>query len=171
MNSREEQFKQIVNEFQDVLYRLCWSYVNTEDDCKDLFQIILVKVWRNLHTFKNRSSLSTWLYRLAVNTSIDYIRTTRRYQNSFSTTDLADIHLIDSTTDSEKNYLHSEKLELLHTCIGRLSFVDKTLVLLYLEELSYKEIAEILGISEKNVSVKLVRIKKLLQSYFKDFET
>ncbi len=170
MNSKEEKFTQIVREYRDKIYRLCWSYMDNEDDRKDLQQIILVKVWQNLDRFEGKSSPSTWLYRLAVNASIDYARKNNRYRRYFSNAEVADMGAIDPACDSEENYIRSEALQLLHTYINRLSFVDKTLVLLYLEDLSYKEIAQIVGITEKNVSVKLVRIKKSMRRYAEDYE-
>ena len=114
--------------------------------------------------------MSTWIYRLSVNASIDYLRQNKKYVRLAPQTDISNINIIDTSNDVEKNVLQSENIELLNKCINLLSFVDKTLVYFYLEDLKYKEIAEILGITEKNVSVKLVRIKKILKKFFRDFE-
>jgi RNA polymerase sigma-70 factor (ECF subfamily) len=84
--------------------------------------------------------------------------------------DISNLSIIDTSNDVEKNLLLSENLKLLYRCINQLSLIDRTLVYFYLEDLKYREIAAILGISEKNVSVKLHRIKKLLKQYFKDLE-
>jgi len=170
MKKKEEIFKRILLDYQDKIYRLCWSYVQDDADRKDLFQNILLKIWNSLDSFKDKSSVSTWIFRISVNTSIDFVRKNNSVKHSSPEIDISNLNIIDSSSDVEKNYLISENIELLYKCINRLSFIDRTLVYFYLEDLKYREIAEILGISEKNVSVKLHRIKKLLQQYFKDFE-
>ena len=170
MYTKEEIFKRILFDYQDKIYRLCWSYVQNEDDRKDLFQNILLKIWKNLDSFKDDSSISTWIFRLSVNTSIDYMRQNKKMKRLSTQINLSKLNLIDKSNDIEKNLLLSENLKLLYQCINQLSFIDRTLIYFYLEDLKYREIAEIIGISEKNVSVKLVRIKKLLKEYFQDFE-
>lgn len=170
MENKETIFKKILSDYQDRIYRLCWSYVQNEDDRKDLYQNILLKIWKNLNSFKSQSSLSTWIFRLSVNTSIDYIRKRKKSNRFSSPLDITNLDIIDKSNDIEINIIMSENLQLLNKCLKRLSFLDRILVYFYLEDLKYREIADILGISEKNVSVKLVRVKKLLQSYFKDFE-
>jgi len=170
MTSKEEKFRQIVIDYQDKIYRLCWSYVQNEDDRKDLLQNILIRIWKSLDSFKDKSSLSTWIFRLTINTSIDFIRRNKKNNRLSTQTDISDLNIVDHSNDVEKSLIISENIVLLHKFINQLSFVDKTLVYFYLEDLKYKEIADILGISEKNVSVKLYRIKKILKKYFKDFE-
>lgn len=170
MKSKEKTFERILVDYQDKIYRLCWSYIQNEDDRKDLLQNILIKIWKNLESFNEKSSLSTWIYRLSVNTSIDYMRQSKKHNYLSTNTNISNLNVVDNSNNVEENFVLSENLKLLHKCINQLSFIDKTLTNLYLENLKYREIAEIIGISEKNVSVKLYRIKKLLRKYFKDLE-
>ena len=170
MQSKEKTFERILVDYQDKIYRLCWSYIQNEDDRKDLLQNILIKIWKNLESFNEKSSLSTWIYRLSVNTSIDYMRQSKKHNHLSTNTNISNLNVVDNSNNVEEYFVLSENLKLLHKCINQLSFIDKTLTNLYLENLKYREIAEIIGISEKNVSVKLYRIKKLLRKYFKDLE-
>ena len=170
MSNKETIFEQIISEYQHKIYRLCWSYVQNEDDRNDLFQTILLKIWNNLDSFKDNSSLGTWIFRLSVNTSIDYIRKNKNLAHMSTHVDISNLSIIDTSNDVEKNLLLSENLKLLYRCINQLSVIDRTLIYFYLEDLKYREIADILGISEKNVSVKLHRIKKILKQHFKDLE-
>jgi len=170
MKSKEKTFERILMDYQDKIYRLCWSYIQNEEDRKDLLQNILIKIWKNLESFNEKSSLSTWIYRLSVNTSIDYMRQSKKHNYLSTNTNISNLNIVDNSNNVEENFVLSENLKLLYKCINQLSFIDKTLTNLYLENLKYREIAEIIGISEKNVSVKLYRIKKLLRKYFKDLE-
>jgi RNA polymerase sigma-70 factor (ECF subfamily) len=168
MKDKEDFFRSIVSEHQDRIYRLCWSYVQNRDDRKDLYQNILIKMWKGLDSLQDKSSVSTWIFRLSVNTSIDYIRRNKKHRSISSDIDITNVNIIDRTNDIEGNLILSENIKILHNFINQLSFIDKTLIYFYLEDLKYREIAEILGISEKNVSIKLHRIKRLLKEYFKD---
>ena len=170
MKDKKDFFRSIVSEHQDRIYRLCWSYAQNREDRKDLFQAILIKIWNGLSSLQNRSTVSTWIFRLSVNTSIDYLRRNKKHKTISTDMDIADANVIDRTNDIEGNLILSENIKILHKFIGQLSFIDRTLIYLYLEDLKYREIAEILGISEKNVGIKLHRIKKLLKEYFKDIE-
>ena len=170
MDKKEKIFKRILIDYQDRIYRLCWSYAQNEDDRKDLFQNILLKIWKNLDSFQGKSSLSTWIFRLSVNTSIDYMRQHQKLRRLSVEIDVSYLDIIDKSHNVEKNVLLSENIMLLHKFISQLSFIDRTLVYFYIEDLKYSEIAHILGISEKNVSVKVFRVKEKLKRYFKDFE-
>jgi RNA polymerase sigma-70 factor (ECF subfamily) len=170
MKDKEDHFRRIVTDYQDRIYRLCWSYVQDQEDRKDIYQSILIKIWNGIDSFQEKSSLSTWIYRLSVNASIDYIRKNKKHKILDREVDLSNVNIADKTTDIEESIIVSENIENLHKFIRQLSFIDKTLIFFYLEDLKYFEIAEILGISEKNVSIKLHRIKSLLKQYFKDLE-
>lgn len=170
MKNKEKTFEQILIDYQDKIYRLCWSYIRNEEDRKDLLQNIFMKIWKNLESFNEESSLSTWIYRLSVNTSIDYMRQNKRHRYVSASTNISNLPIVDQSNNVEENFVLSENVKRLHECISQLSFIDKTLTNLYLENLKYREIAGIIGISEKNVSVKLHRIKKWLRSRIKDLE-
>jgi len=105
------------------------------------------------------------VYRISVNASIDFLRR----EDNHKKIDIDDIEVIDNSKNIEKDLILSEKTKFMYLCISKLAFVDKTIISLYLEDLSYREISEIVGISEKNVSVKLSRIKKKLNNCLKDY--
>jgi RNA polymerase sigma-70 factor (ECF subfamily) len=104
--------------------------------------------------------VGTWIYRISVNTCIDFIRKKKSNPDLSSIARINNEQIIDDNENIEKNYFKDERLTILHRCINRLSVIERTLISLYLEELKYSEIAEIIGISEKNVSVRISRIKK-----------
>jgi RNA polymerase sigma-70 factor (ECF subfamily) len=170
MNTREERFKSLILEYQDKLYRFCYSQTSNKDDRKDLYQEILVRIWKGLDSFQHKSSISTWLFRLAVNTSIDFLRKSKNQNHNTTSIRIQDIEIADKSNNIESDLILSESIKFMFECINRLSFLDRTLISLYLEDLTYKEIAEVVGISEKNVSVKLHRIKKSLNQQLKDLE-
>jgi len=164
MEKQEEIFKTVVNDFQDKIYRLCWIYVQDDSECDDLMQEIYIKIWRNLKNFRNQSVLGTWIYKVAVNTCIDFHRGKSK-QNTIHLEKIDYDRITDEEKDVEKILIESEKLQILQLCIQKLSEIEKTIIALYLEELKYSEIAEIIGISEKNVSVKISRIRNKMKSF------
>jgi RNA polymerase sigma-70 factor (ECF subfamily) len=164
MEKQEELFRVIVTEFQDKIYRLCWIYVQNDSVCDDLMQDIYVKIWRNLKKFKKQSALGTWIYRVVVNTCIDFIR--KKNTNKTVNLDRIDYERIaDGEKDVENRIIEYEKMQILQHCIQKLTEIEKAIIALYLEELKYHEIAEIIGISEKNVGVKISRIKNKMKSF------
>jgi len=168
MEKKDKIFLTILPKYQDMIYRLCCSYVEDTDTRKDLYQNILIRLWRGLKTFENRSSIGTWVYRIAVNTSLDFLRKEYKNRKINKHVDINDENLPDKANNIEESFIISEKTELMYKCINRLTFIDKTIISLYLEELSYREIAYIIGITEKNVGVKLHRIKKNLNQCLRD---
>jgi RNA polymerase sigma-70 factor (ECF subfamily) len=168
METREIKFKTIISDYQDMIYRLCCSYVEDVDIRKDLYQNILIRIWRGLASFEKRSSISTWVYRISVNTGIDFLR--KEVNNTYTSkhVDINNIEITDKISDMEENLIQSEKTKYMYKCINTLSYIDKTIISLYLEDLTYREIADIVGISVKNISVKLYRIKKQLTKCLKD---
>jgi len=153
-----------------MIYRLCCSYINESDLRKDLFQNILIRIWRGLNSFENRSSIKTWVYRISVNTCVDFLRREAGNKYISKHMDINDIEVTDRSGNLDEDLVFSEKIAFLYRCINKLTLIDKTVITLYLEDLSYKEISVIVGISEKNVSVKLFRIKKKLNKYLREYE-
>lgn len=168
MDDKDKNYKQIISENQDMIFRLCCSYVMDTDLRKDLFQNILIRIWKGLNSFEHRSSIKTWIYRISVNTSIDFLRKHEKDNQASKSIDLNNIELIDKSTNLEEDLIISEKTQFIYKCINQLSFIEKTIITLYLEDLSYKEISEIVGISEKNVGVRLTRIKNNINKCLKD---
>jgi RNA polymerase sigma-70 factor (ECF subfamily) len=169
MGKKEKKFKTIISDYQDMIYRLCCSYVENGDIREDLYQNILIRLWKGLDSFANRSSVSTWVYRISVNTSLDFLRTEYKSKLTTKHIDINDIDITDKSNNLEEDLILSEKTRLMYKCINKLNFIDKTIISLYLENLSYREISDIVGITEKNVSVKLTRLKKKLNKCLKDF--
>ena len=168
MNIKEKHFEVILSDYQDMIYRLCCSYVANGDLRKDLYQNILIRIWKGLDSFENRSSITTWIYRIAVNSSLDFLRKESKNKHLSNLLEINEADIIDNSIHIEENLILSEKMKFIYRCINKLTFIDKTVMSLYLEDLSYKKISEIVGISEKNVSVKLTRIKKKLNTCLRD---
>ena len=167
MKNKEKKFKKIISDFQDTIYRLCYSYVKDMEMRKDLYQNILIRIWKGLDTFNNRSSISTWTYRIAINTSLDFLR--KEFNRNKTSYNINEIEFEDSSQNAEQKLIIAEKIKYIYHCIGKMNFIDKTIIFLYLEDISYKEIADIVGISEKNVSVKLYRLKNNLMDCVKEY--
>ena len=154
MEQKEQTFSQIVREHKSTIYTVCYMFSQDKDEVDDLFQEVLVNLWRGFEGFEGRSNVRTWVYRVALNTCISLDRKRRsRPQMKLS----MDINLFeDRDTDTQQ-------VDMLHRRISRLRPFDRAIVLLWLEDLSYEEIGQIVGISEKNVSVRLFRIREQLK--------
>lgn len=159
----ESLFKSWLIEHGGAVLKVARAYTLTAEDCQDLVQEILLQVWRSLPQFQGRASASTWLYRVALNTALGWRRKERRrrvrQQPIVEAADLAVAGL-----DGTQHAVQREVVERLYAAIRRLPGTDAALVLLYLDDLSYREMAEVLGISESNVGVKLNRAKKALSA-------
>ena len=168
MNEKEKRFARILAEFADKIYRLCCCHVPREEDREDLLHDIYVRIWSGLDSFGHRSSLSTWIYRVSTNSCIDFHRKEKKRRHLRTGRRIEEQEIVDRSASVTKDFLASERIKFLYASIERLSQLDKTLISLYLEDLTYREIADIVGISEQHVGVKLFRIKKTLNSFFKD---
>ena len=151
MNHKKE-FAELVNRYKDVIFKVCYVYASREE-FEDYYQEVLIQLWRSLPKFRNESKMSTWIYRVSLNTCISYVRKNKKV-NKVS---LIDLDFIDN--DIEKKYYIDE----LYLLINRLNKFEKAIILLWLEDRDYEEIASIVGISKNNVAVKLNRIKEKLR--------
>lgn len=147
----EKMFLALINEHQGIIHKICRLYRDVREDREDLFQEITFQLWRSHQTFKNESKISTWIYRIALNTAIASFR--KKKQVIAYSPVLPD--LAEEQPDEELAF----RQERLFNALKRLNDADKAIITLYLEDLSYQQIAEIIGISENNVGVKLNRIK------------
>ena len=157
-----QEFTNIIKEHQHLIFKICYSYCNQYEDRKDLEQEILIQVWRSLKKFDHGVKLSTWIYRVALNTAISFHR-----KHSKNTTHTTLNESIISLSNEHDAFILDEKIEALYKFINRLGDFDKALILLYLDEKPQKEIASIMGISESNVATKISRIKLKLKNNFK----
>ena len=145
---------------QSIIRSICRTYYSDPEDQKDLFQEIVIKLWKSADSFNHRSRFSTWLYRVALNTAITHKQKSGRY---FFTSIDKSIPQESFDTNIDKN----SELDTLYKAIDKLNKVEKAIIHLYLEEKSYEEMAEITGFTKSNVSVKLVRIKKKLEKIYR----
>jgi RNA polymerase sigma-70 factor (ECF subfamily) len=156
----EKEFVQLLNTHAGIIYKVCQLYCRTPADRQDLFQEIVLQLWKSYPKFKQEARFSTWMYRIALNTAITHYRKEQRrpqavFLEGFEMPDLAA-----SNSDNED-------IRILYKAIEQLSAVEKAIILLFLEERSYEEIAEITGITKNNVGVKLNRTKQKLDLIFK----
>ena len=158
----EKEFIELIEKHQRILYKICNIYFFRNPYKKDYYQEILIRLWKSYPGFKNQSAFSTWLYRVALNTAIDIIRKQNLQPGH---TKLSNIEY--NIPESEYN-IESDKKEILYQAINHLSDVEKAIILLYLEDYNYKEIAEIIGISESNTGVRINRIKNQLIKILKN---
>ncbi len=157
---KEEHFRKIVDDNSDRIMRICRYYNPNEDDQKDMYQEVLVNVWKSLDTFRGDAKISTWIYRIAVNTSLSYIG--KGYKQMTVSSDWDNIgELLDD--DGEEKELLEEQFDLLQVRLNQLSVIDKILISLVMEGLSTKEIAHVIGLTEPNVRVKIHRVKEQLR--------
>lgn len=159
---KEQRYKQVIKDNQDRIYRICCCYVKDKDERKDVFQDTLINIWKGFEKFDGRAQISTWVYRITVNTSLAYLQSEKRRENIFKSENKYDENLIEDFPAKETTNIEGE-INRLHKCINKLSFIDRTLISLYLEDVSTKEMSEVLGISETNVRVKIHRVKKELK--------
>jgi RNA polymerase sigma-70 factor, ECF subfamily len=142
------------------------AYTLTSEECQDLAQEILLQAWRSLPNFEGRASAATWFYRVALHTAMNWHRKDKPRQSRQQP--LLDVQAVAiDGVDSAEQAQHRETVEQLYKAIHQLPKTDAALVLLYLDDLSYPEMAEVLGISESNVGVKLNRAKKALGELMK----
>lgn len=165
-NLPETKFETIVYEHQALIIRVCDIYCNSQPDKDDLFQEIVVNLWKGLSAFKNEAKLSTWIYRVSLNTAISKYKKAKKNQLLYTD------QIPEATSgDADQETENSLRINALYKGIDKLKPVEKAIILLYLEERSYQEIADIVGLSKENISVKLVRIKKKLENYLKPLAT
>jgi len=129
------------------------------DDKKDLFQEALINIWQSMPSFEGKSSLSTWMFRVTLNVCLRLQMKQAKKRDRFRKLDSI---TIENISDEETNHEEHEQLIKLRNCIKKLNDADKAVTTLYLEELSYKEISDITGLTENNVAVKIKRIKMKL---------
>lgn len=158
----KDKFISVIKDNQNLIYKICYSYCSNSENRKDLQQEILMHLWNSFSKFDGRVKISTWIYRIALNTAITYYRNDCKHKDKKVTIDASIISLSYFESDSGQD----ENIVMLYDFIERLDEMDKALILLYLDDNKYKEIADILGITETNVATKISRIKKSLKEQF-----
>lgn len=164
---KEELFESLIKENHARLVRICRTYADNEHPQEDIYQEIMVQLWRSLSSFKGNAEINTWLYRVALNTAISLLRKKNKYRsNHIELSELKENVLL-SVSDKP---VDSEELKLLYDWIGKLNTIDKTIMMLYLEDVSYKQMAEITGLTESNIGARLNRIKQRLKLKAQKYE-
>ncbi|PIF01075.1 MAG: RNA polymerase [Maribacter sp.] len=159
MEKQKTIFLSALKENQDKLYRICSIYSDDNEDSKDLYQEVLVNIWKSMSSFKGNSSIGTWMFRIALNVCLRFKSKYTKNQNRFIRLDSMTIINISSEVEDENN---DEKLIALRKCVKKLNDGEKAIVALYLEGLADREISDILGLSENHIAVKIKRIKSKL---------
>lgn len=155
----EKEFVALIHDYQNIIYKICRLYRDNKEDQEDLFQEIVYQLWKSYPDFKGESKVSSWMYRIALNTAIAVYRKSKisvDYYEEFP----EHLHLSD-----EKNISQNE--ERLFWALRRLNDSEKAVISLYLEDFNYAEIAAITGLSESNIGVRLNRIKHKLKQILK----
>ncbi len=161
---KEAQFTQVVESHRDRIYRICCCYVGDGEVRKDVFQQVLINIWCSLDSFESRAQIGTWVYRIAINTCLGYLRSEKRRKKVFDDQSAIDPETVRDPADDEERNRGEEEVQRLYDCVMRLEPVNRALISLYLEDVSTREMADILGISEGNVRVKLHRVKSSLKT-------
>lgn len=156
LKEREHEFVNLVEQNQNLIHKVCRMYVDNKTDHDDLFQEVILQLWKAYPSFKGEAKITTWMYRVALYTAM----TDFKKRNKNKQVDLHPIPHPAIDNEAESAY----ELEHLHLAIRQLNAADRGLLALYLDERSYQEISEIIGISETNVGVRLNRIKKKLRT-------
>ena len=151
----EEQFAQLVREHKSTIYTVCYMFSHDEEEVNDLFQETLINMWKGIDSFRDESKISTWIYRVALNTCLLQERKKKKEVKRVPLT-----MNVNFFQDADSN---STQVRQLHQRIGRLGLVDRALVMMWLEGMSYDEIGAVMGITPKNVGVKLFRIKEQMK--------
>lgn len=158
-NHIEKDFVQLINEHQGLIHKVCLMYERNDESRKDLFQEIVIQLWRAFPSFKAQAKITTWMYRIALNTAISSFRKTSRVPES---TDLDQLQI--QIADDNESANRREQFQMLENAIKQLSEIEKAMMMLYLDDVPYEEIAETLGITQNNVRVKMNRIREKLKN-------
>jgi RNA polymerase sigma-70 factor (ECF subfamily) len=163
-HEREQLFDEIYVSMRDRIYRLCYGYLYEPAEVDDLFQEVMGNLWRSLPRFRGSSGLGTWVYRVAVNTALLYNRRLVRRRPPLD----AGLPAVAADPGPEESASRTQLLDRLRRCISGLSGPDRLLVTLLLEELPYREMADILGITVNYVGVRINRVKQKLETCMRE---
>ncbi len=154
MNTKEQEFEQLVRTHKATIYAVCYLFSKDQDEVADLFQECLMNLWKSWAGYEGRSDVKTWIYRVSLNVCVSLDRKRKRHSTVPLTMDI---------NPYEEDNQNSQQMERLRQRINQLPTYDRAIVLLWLENMSYEEIGAIVGITAKNVSVRLVHIKEQLK--------
>ena len=156
-SEKEQQFIAIIDNNRQVIYKVCYMYAADDDHFKDLYQEVLINLWRGIDRFRGDAQLSTWIYRTSINTCVTYYRRNHKHDEALS---LEGVSVVDNDDGTRL-----QQIKEMYRLISRLDRMEKAIILLWLDEKSYDEISEITGLSRNNVASRLRRIKIKLQHF------
>ncbi|OXA81821.1 RNA polymerase sigma-70 factor, ECF subfamily [Flavobacterium aquidurense] len=162
MKEKEQEFLSRIENHKGILYKVSKMYMDNHDDQQDLFQEIVCQLWKSYDSFRNESQFSTWMYRVAVNTAIVFLRKEKRKVDKY---EIASENIKDDEGDS---HIKESQLDHFYKAVQKLEKIDKAIIFYQLEGFSHKEIGDNLGISEGNARVKLNRAKEKLKEIIKN---
>lgn len=156
---KEKDFLDLIEKHKGILHKICFSYSNSNEEFRDLMQEVLYQLWKSIKTYKKQSSFSTWMYKVALFTALAHIK---KKKPLVVTEKLPEIALV------KDPYAAKDEFDVLNMAIKSLPETDRAVLILYLEDKNYREMAEILGLTESNIGVKLNRIKQKLKTKMTD---
>lgn len=159
MKSMKEEFLEILSNYQGILYKVCLIYFRNEQDREDNFQEIVYQLWKSFPNLKKRNSIGSWIYAVSINTSISRIKRDSKIEYREAVPELPDQLHVHQQMEKEESF------QMLLNAIYHLDEINKSIMLLYLEEKSYAEIAEIIGMSVSNVGARINRAKNILKQH------
>jgi len=164
MNASKEEFLKMLSDYQGILHKVSLVYFKNKADREDNIQEIIYQLWKSYSSLKNPENIGSWVYRVAINTSLSRIKKKARIEYR------KDIPEIEDKSDVAEEVAEQDSRSLLLKAIRSLDEIDRSIMLLYLEEKSYEEIAGITGISKSNVGVRINRVKKVLKQHLKKYD-
>lgn len=159
----KQAFIAVVKSNQGLIYKVASVYTDNYEDREDLVQEIIYNLWKSFDSFKQQSALTTWMYRVAMNVAINQFKLSKRKVTTVALDNTTDFHQAEGNQND-----YEEKAKVLRELLDNLNLIEKGIVMLYLEDKSYAEIALITGISESNVGTKIARIKEKLKKQIKN---
>lgn len=162
MKEKEQEFLKRIESHKGILYKVSKMYMDNHDDQQDLFQEIVCQLWKSYDSFRNESQFSTWMYRVAVNTAIVFLKKEKRKVDKY---EIASENIKDDEGDS---HVKESQIDHFYKAVQKLEKIDKAIIFYQLEGFSHKEIGDNLGISEGNARVKLNRAKEKLKEIIKN---
>lgn len=148
--------------FAAIIIKICRAYTNTQEDFEDYYQEVCLQIWRSRNNFRKESEWSTWIYRISLNVCLTLLKKKKNDQQHFVSDSLPPDATVDNIAFSD------ESINQLYVAIRKLTEIDRGVILLYLEEKSYQEIADIIGTNSNNIGVRIKRIKKRLEKLIKE---
>lgn len=150
-----KEFEETVGKYSALISKICYYFSNDSEEFKDLRQEVLVNIWRGWNKFRNDAKISTWIYRISFNSCISFQRKQKKHKDSVPLEQAFQLY-----DDTEKDYL--EKYKKMHSLIARLNYQDRAIILMWLDEKTYEEISELMGLNRNTLAVRLKRIKEKL---------